>query len=345
MLKNSKRISGKASSFALSRYFNYVEWIVMKVAVLGGSGFLGRNLIADLSCHPAIDELVSADLVVPESPFRLNSKVQFMQGDLGDHHFLVRAVDGCNVVWIKTGMLGGPQSASVDLLAAYACHNALTIKKIADACVDAGVDLVCFDSTEQVFGTGKNPDVNCEAYEPSAPNYYGASKLIAEKILKSKMEQGCFKRGVKIFRYSRVREAVSEDAVTKMVRSAFLDQNIFIYGDPEQQIDYIDMKDATKASVRALWDTRRFSVYHFSTGSPISLWELAHLVGHEVGRLIDSDISITCLPSSARKFQPLKLGMRVDETIETLQLPKFCSVHEMVLETVTHFNRLNSRLR
>ena len=314
----------------------------MKVAVLGGSGFLGRNLIAELSCHPAIDELVSVDLVAPESPFSLSSKIQFMQGDIGDRRFLVSAVGGCDVVWIKTGILGGPQSATVDLLPDYVSHNALTIKKIADACVDARVAQVCFDSTEQVFGKVKNVDVNCEAYEPLAPNYYGASKLIAEKILKSKVERGCFRNGIKIFRYSRVREAASDDAITKMVTTAFIDQTIYIYGDPEQQIDYIDIKDATRASVRALWDPRQFSVYHFSTGSPISLWDLARMVGHEVGRLIDSDISIMCSPSSARRFQPLKLGMRVDKTVEKLRLTNFRSIREMVLETINYSNRFNS---
>ncbi len=103
------------------------------------------------------------------------------------------------------------------------------------ACEATGTKRIFFDSSEQVFGDSADLEAQTPHSEPTAGNYYGACKLIAEQLLRqwTASDPAC---SVQIMQYSRVRAGDTRDVIRAMAAAAVGGGPIRILGNSTRRV-------------------------------------------------------------------------------------------------------------
>ena len=145
----------------------------MKVLITGGTGSLGKSLVATLlRSFPEIkrlvifsrDELKQYEMAQVFSPSRYPG-IRYFIGDVRDHDRLRRAVEGIDIV-VHAAALKQVPAAEYNPFE-YIKTNVLGAQNLVEACLDNGVKRVVALSTDKA----------------AAPiNLYGATKLCSDKL-------------------------------------------------------------------------------------------------------------------------------------------------------------------
>ncbi len=138
----------------------------MKIAVLGGTGFVGSHVVRAL-CQAGHE--VSA-VVRPTSPREVLAglPVQFVKGDLGDAASLREAFAGHDAVVHAAGLLSLWKKASDQLYRV----NVLGTRNVVDACLAAGVRRLVWDGSVGIYAGSTSPTPVDEAGAPTAERYH-----------------------------------------------------------------------------------------------------------------------------------------------------------------------------
>ena len=308
----------------------------MKLTVIGGAGFLGRALIGRLTETGGRVEVVSLDRSpYPEKAAR-PAEFTHLVGSAADASLLLKVLAGADAVWIRAGLLGGPQSVRTETCADYLRENTDMVAAVLTACGETGCRRVFYDSSEQVFGNEFDPESNAPDSEPVSRNFYGASKLIAEKLLRAwAFADDAAPRSVQIFRYPRVRSSDSRDPVFHMADAALSGRPIRVIGDPGHAIDFVHIEDVTAANIAALSRTPRFAVYHVSSGRPIALLDLARRIQELATGASRPKVEIEKIPSEpGLAFEPRTVGLSWEDSIRELGLAAPKPLDTMIQETI-----------
>jgi UDP-glucose 4-epimerase len=255
-------------------------------------------------------------------------------GDLGQD--LRKVCKGADAVWIRAGILGGMRSADLNALDAYLETNVELVRHVLEACDAWNCRRVLFDSTEQVWGQPADHQTQSSQHEPAPMNFYGASKLIAEKILFD-WGRKYPARSVQIFRYSRVRTIDTRDVLFHMVNSCLQGRPITLTRSSGKRIAFVDLDDVMRANLRALDLTPNRAIYQISADRPYSLLELAQLVRYAAKSHVD--IELKAGTDDELEFEPYVVGMRWEETVNELGLPQPKCLDQMIRETVEHLRK------
>lgn len=306
-----------------------------RLVVVGGAGFLGRSLVSAISAHG--DRKVHCFDRVPFSSFApLPPNVEEVVGDATNAALLEQCIRGADCVWIRAGVLGGANSTRIERAGEYVNGNIDLTRAVILACENAGCSRVIFDSTEQVWcKSGDLSELGTDK-EPMAPNFYGASKLVSEKLLRWWASQSR-ERSVQVFRYSRVRAAQTRDVLHFMVKAALAGEPIRIIGNPAHRISFVHAQDVLNANMLALGLRPNFVTYQLSCDRPYSLWELAQLVMAVVGKTVPIKFEKGVLDSPS--FEPFVTGMAWEESTQELGTCPAFSVAEMIQETAKFLER------
>lgn len=301
-----------------------------RLVVIGGAGFLGRSLISAVSKSNAVN-ILCLDRVALSSIGPLPTGVEELVADASEPALLRKALEGATRVWIRAGVLGGANSTRIEKASDYIAGNTDLVRHVLKACDEVGCVRVVFDGTEQAWGKSGDLAELRPNGEPMAPNFYGASKLVCEKLLRDWAMRN-EDRSAQIFRYSRVRAGQSRDVLYYMVKAAMAGAPIRIIGNPAHRISFVHAEDVLRANLVALERSPRFVVYQVSCDRPYSLLELAQLVMAVVGKAVPIQFekpSATALP-----FEPFVTGMAWEESAQDLGVEPSWSVCEMIQETV-----------
>lgn len=304
------------------------------LVVIGGSGFLGRHLLARSQGW----DVTSVDRVPygPGLPPNVREVVAEGQGS----EALRAACRGADAVWVRAGMLGGAASVAIDKAAQYVAANAGLVRSVLAACSETGVKRVLFDSTEQVWGTSGDLERQAADGEPFAGNFYGASKLIAEKTLRM-WAHSAPERSVQIFRYTRVRAALTRDVIYHMAAACLAGKRMRIVGNAGHRVSFVHVDDVIAANLAALARVPRFATYQVSADRPYSLFELAQLVREVAG--VDVGIDFDRAPAHALSFEPFVTAMEWEESAQRLGVLPRWGVAAMIGETVTALQTAQAR--
>lgn len=299
---------------------------MQRLVVIGGSGFLGRHLLARTKGW----DVTSVDRVPygPELPHNVHEIIAEAQ----DIEALRTACGGADAVWIRAGMLGGAASVAVDKAAQYIAANADLVRLVLGMCSELGVKRVMFDSSEQVWGTSGDVEQQTADGEPFAGNFYGASKLIAEKMLRL-WAHAAPDRSVQIFRYSRVRTALTRDVIYHMATACLQGKSMRIVGNAAHRISFVHVDDVIEANLAALGIAPLFATYHVSADRPYSLLEIAQLVREATGASVGIEFDRT--PTRAISFEPFVTGMEWEESAHRLGTYPRWSLVAMISETLS----------
>jgi len=217
----------------------------MKIAITGGKGQLGRDLVRALSAkhETRVIDLPETDITQPAEIKTLAS----LAPDLIIHAAAMTDVDGC----------------ARDPDAAFRA-NALGTQNVALACQRAGAAML-YISTNEVFD-GKKNSPYLELDEPHAINPYGASKLAGERYVQMLLNRFYIVRTAWMFAPG------GNNFPKKIIETAKSNGKIAVVDDEIGNPTYAP--DLARALAQLI-ETQHFGIYHLTNEGAISRYDFA----------------------------------------------------------------------
>ncbi len=255
----------------------------IRALVTGGAGFIGSNLVGELVARGAHVTVLDNLLSGYAENLRPYSGVRFLRGDVRDPRDVQEAVRGCDTVFHLAACVGNRRS--IDLPLEDASTNFMGTLQVLEACRAHGVRKMVFSSSAGVYGEQRTiPIREDHAAEPDSP--YGASKLGAEKACLAfgkvhSIETVCL-RLFNVYGPGQ-RFDVYGNAIPIFVSRMLRGQEITVFGDGEQTRDFVHVRDAVQANLRAAEAKRVSGAFNVGSGTRVSINRLVSLIGRSVG--------------------------------------------------------------
>jgi NAD dependent epimerase/dehydratase len=165
-----------------------VKWEGRKVLVTGAGGFIGSHLVETLARRGAkVRALVRYNSRgtfgwLQDIASNLSGTINIVQGDLRDADAVLRAVEGCEVVFHLGAMISIPYSyvnpTEVVVVNVNGTLNVL------NACRQAGIVRLVHTSTSEIYGSAQYVPID-EKHPVHGQSPYSASKIAADKLAES----------------------------------------------------------------------------------------------------------------------------------------------------------------
>ena len=209
-----------------------------RVLVLGGNGFIGRNLCA-LFCENGW-KVTSFDLEKPES---VNENINYIEGNFFDDQQLETAIHNQDVIIHAISTIS-PGNSNIKYMQGYQGDLVQTVK-LSEMLVGTNKKMIFLSSGGTVYGDQKKQPI-VEETMTMPINHYGCTKICIENILRTFNIQ--FKTNFTIVRIANpygpgqdYKKGVG--FVDAAVKKALLGDEIEIWGDGETIRDYIYIRD------------------------------------------------------------------------------------------------------
>jgi nucleoside-diphosphate-sugar epimerase len=261
-----------------------------RVAVLGGLGFIGSNLVrtlveagADVVVVDSLDERYGG---LRDHLAGLAEDVTLMVDDVRAPGVADRAVDGADVVFNLVGQTSHLDSMK-DPLGDLETNCGAQLAILESVRARAAHAKVVFASTRQLYGRPQYLPV--DERHPIVPvDVNGIHKLAGEEY--HRLYREVYDLHVSILRLTntygprmRVRDA-RHTFLGEWVRRALADEEIVVFGDGSQRRDLNYVDDVVEALVVAAVNARaELSVYNLGSREVVSLLELARLLARLAG--------------------------------------------------------------
>jgi UDP-glucose 4-epimerase len=244
-----------------------------RVLVTGGSGFIGRHVVAALA-DLGVDVTI-LDLVAPGDP-----SLRAVVGDVADPRAVAEALVGCDAVVHLAAVTSVLRS--IEAPEATYRTNVAGTATLLEAARLAGVATLVLASTNAVVGPRSAVIDESVPLQPLTP--YGATKAAAEMLL-SAYDASYGVRAVSL-RFSNVYGPgmkLKDSIVARLMRAATSGATIDIYGDGLQVRDYVHVHDVKSAIISALHDVRWRGPLVIGAGRSVSVLELIELARSATG--------------------------------------------------------------
>jgi nucleoside-diphosphate-sugar epimerase len=150
------------------------------VAVVGGSGFIGRHLVNCLE-HQGVEVRVMG------LHTGRDARTASVTCDVRDEASLVKGFANIDVVYNLAAVHGGEDAPASD----FEDVNVRGARNVCAAAAKAGVSRIIFTSSAAVYGHGDAPD---ETVTPRPAGTYGRTKLEAEAVYRTWAASGSGRR-------------------------------------------------------------------------------------------------------------------------------------------------------
>jgi UDP-glucose 4-epimerase len=303
----------------------------MRVAVTGGAGFIGANLLARLAADPAVSDLVVVDDLSTGSESNLRGlDVDFRKGSILDRDLLDYALRGAEAVVHLAAVPSVPRSVLDPLTSHHA--NATGTLEVLEAVRRAGSPHVVVASSSSVYGANRElPKRESMRTAPLSP--YAVSKLATEAYAMA--HAACFDMDVLAFRFFNVFGPLQASGhayaavIPAFVEAAVAGRPLTVHGDGSQTRDFTYVGTVCDVLTDAV--ARRVthdSAVNLAFGTRTSLNELISELGEVLGRPLevehtapragdvhDSQADTTLLASLFPDARPTPLRTGLEETV------------------------------
>jgi UDP-glucose 4-epimerase len=244
----------------------------MKVAVTGGSGFIGSHVV---------DKLVTAGhhVVIIDTRPPARTDATYRDADIRDLSGLIRATSGCDAIFHLAGV-SNVNDAMADPIATMDV-NVVGTARVCEAARRNQVGRAVLASSVWVYAAAVGDDTATEEtplFVKGTEHVYTASKLAAELVLTSFGE--LYGLTYTILRYGipfgpRMRE---ELVIPRFVDHALRRDKLTIYGDGLQFRNYVYVEDLAEAHLCVLDDRAANQIINLEGPKPVSIREAAEVV-------------------------------------------------------------------
>lgn len=284
-----------------------------KILVVGGAGFIGSHVVAEL-LKTNIRELVIFDNFVRGKRSYITSYLQDPRckiygngGDIRDTDLLNDAMQGADGV--------------IHLAAMWLLHckdfprtafhvNIEGTFNVLEACVKNNVKRLVYSSSASVYGDAVELPMT-ENHPFNNRNFYGASKIACEAMCRAFHDRyGLSYAGLRYMNvYGRHQDqtAAYTGVIPIMLNKIDANESPVINGDGSQAYDFIDAEDAARCNVQALISEVSDEFYNVGSGIQTSIKQLCDLILE----LKNSNLKVTYKPynnDDARRMVQNRIG-------------------------------------
>src|SRR3990167_160751 len=244
----------------------------MKILITGGAGFIGYHLSQELSRQG--HEIVSIDNFFHPCG-ALHPLVLY--GDIRDHRFMDILVSQVDLVYHLAAQIH--VDYSIEHPIETADINVMGTLELLNACVKYKKKIILASSSE-VYGTSQT-DMISETHPLDGQSPYAATKIAADRLAKAYHDT--FGLQVVIVRnFNIFGEYQNDDSygsvIAKFTRAALRGETLKIYGDGEQQRDYMHIFDAVRM-YNFCQDIKLFGQpINMGTGKTVKIVDLARKI-------------------------------------------------------------------
>jgi UDP-glucose 4-epimerase len=274
------------------------------VLVTGGAGYIGGHVTRELLAS-GYDVVVLDNLYTGRREY-VPAEAHFIEGDVRDVNLLrdVFSQHKIDAVVHLAAMLEVAESVEKPL--EYFEVNVHGTTRLLEVCSEVGITNVVFSSTAAVYGPQMvMPIPETAACEPINP--YGASKLLAEQVLRYFSRY----RGMRVtvlrffnvagqhvpwgvldtHEHSHLVPIVLEVATGKRAQLT-VNGDDYTTADGTCVRDYVHVLDIAKAHVKALarHSGDQFQVYNVGTGKGVSVREVVQAAAEVTGRMVPMEV-------------------------------------------------------
>lgn len=307
----------------------------MAVAVLGGAGFIGSNLVDELLAQKmevtVLDNLSEGKLD-NLARWRGNPKLEFVKGDIRDYELLKRVLDHKTVVFHLAAMSRIQPSITDPLLAWQ--QNLVGTGNVLEAARQCGVQRVVYSASSSAYGEKNKPPM-VEDMPTDCLNPYSLSKKVGEEMME--LYRRLYGMSTVSLRYFNVygprhQEEGSYATVIAIFRKQKrMGQPMTIVGTGEKRRDFTFVSDVVRANMLAAFNRDAVGTYNIGTGVNYSINEVAALIGGDSTHIADRPAEALVTLATNQKARDV-LGWK-----PTITLPQG-------LQILDDYERVNSRL-
>ena len=250
-----------------------------RVLVTGGSGFIGRHVVSELTAEGAQVRVV--DLQPHPDP-----SVDVVIGDIADPEVLKRAFDGGfdSIVHLAavTSVLKSVQEPERTF-----ATNVIGTNAVLAAGKDAGVTSLSFTSTNAVTGPMTAPKITEAAVlNPLTP--YGSTKAAGEMLMSAyTASYGLRCACIRLTNVYGPGMQAKDSIVARLMRAIRLGTTFEIYGDGNQVRDYVHVTDVVAAMKLGLTSEEWTGPMVIGSGTSLSVHQVLDAVRAVSGAEID----------------------------------------------------------
>ncbi len=268
----------------------------MNYLVTGGAGFIGSNLVKELSQRgDAVRVLDNFSTGKRENLGLFQDRVELIEGDLRSYHIVHEAVQGVEIIFHQ-GALPSVHRSVNDPITTNQVNVEGTLNLL-DAARDAGVRRVVYASSSSIYG--ENVDTpKQEEMTPRPISPYAVAKLAGEKYCQ--VFTSTYGLETVSLRYFNVfgpgQDPKSKySAVIPLFITAFLDGGrITIHGDGEQSRDFTYVDNVVQANLLAAEAPDvAGGIFNAACGAKMTLNEMVQ----HLREITDVDVEVTYAPA------------------------------------------------
>jgi len=272
-----------------------------KVLVIGGAGFIGSFVVAELLKEEVAEVTVYDNFARGKREYLADSlkdercKIFPIGGDIREIDILNTAMQGMDYVVCLSAMWllhckDYPRTAfDVNIAGTF---------NVLEACVKNNIKKLIWSSSASVYGDAVQLPMT-EEHPFNNKNFYGATKIAGEAMATAFNDRYGLQviglRYMNVYGPHQDQTAAYTGVVPIMLNKIDANEAPVINGDGSQAYDFIYVEDVAKCNVQALKSNQSFGFYNVGTEVQTSIKQLCDLILS----LKKSDLKVTYKPYSA----------------------------------------------
>jgi UDP-glucose 4-epimerase len=287
-----------------------------RVLVIGGAGFIGSFVVAELLKEDVKEVIVFDNFSRGKKSYLAESlrddrcKIFPYGGDIRETDILGAAMEGIDYVFCLAAMWllhckDYPRTAfDVNIAGTF---------NILEACVKHKVKKLIWSSSASVYGDAVEVPMT-ETHPFNNKNFYGATKIAGEAMATAFNDRYGLQviglRYMNVYGPHQDQTAAYTGVIPIMLNKIDAKETPVINGDGSQAYDFIYVEDVAQANIQALKSDVDFGMYNVGTEIQTTIRELCDTIL----RLKKSNLKVTYKPYSeddARQFVQNRIGSKV----------------------------------
>jgi UDP-glucose 4-epimerase len=243
---------------------------LMKIAITGATGVIGRAVVAELAGHQLLLLGRNAERMQQQFPSASTRETDYSAEDLAS------ALRDSNAL---VHLAAARPAASLTSFDDFYMGNVRTTENLFKACVDAGISNVVLASTASVYSPKFNQIPFDEDQVVFPRSFYGISKLTCEKL--------AYKYGLnaKSLRITHVISIHEKDGymLRTFIDRALAGERLTVFGQGSGAREYVYVRDVASAVGAALRAESARGVFNIGMGAVTTHRELAQTISEKLG--------------------------------------------------------------